>query len=50
MIGVALALIGIGIVMLFFLPWIGIPVGIVGLTLFVAHLSGFVRRAAEGTP
>jgi hypothetical protein len=50
MIGVALALIAIGIVMLFFLPWVGIPVGIVGLVLFVAYLAGFGRRAAEGKP
>ena len=47
MIGVALALIGIGIAMLVFLPWIGIPVGLVGLALFVAYLAGFVPRAAE---
>ena len=50
MIGVALALIAIGIVMLFVLPWVGIPVGLVGLALFVAYLAGFGRRAAEGTP
>ena len=50
MIGVALALIAIGIVMLFILPWVGIPVGIVGLVLFVAYLAGFGRRAAQGKP
>ena len=50
MIGVALALIAIGIVFLFFLPWVGIPVGIVGLILFVAYLAGFGRRAAAGKP
>jgi hypothetical protein len=50
MIGVALALIAIGIVMLFILPWVGIPVGVVGLILFVAYLAGFGRRAAEGKP
>ncbi len=50
MIGVALALIAIGIVMLFLLPWVGIPVGIVGIILFVAYLAGFGRRAAEGKP
>jgi hypothetical protein len=50
MIGVALALVAIGIVMLFILPWVGIPVGIVGLVLFVAYLAGFGRRAAEGKP
>ena len=50
MIGVALALIAIGIVMLFLLPWVGIPVGLVGVALFVAYLAGFGRRAAEGKP
>jgi hypothetical protein len=50
MIGIALALIVIGIVLLFLLPWVGIPVGIVGLALFVAYLAGFGRRAAEGKP
>lgn len=50
MIGVALALVAIGIVMLFILPWVGIPVGVVGLLLFVAYLAGFGRRAAEGKP
>jgi Flp pilus assembly protein TadB len=50
MIGVALALIAIGIVMLFLLPWVGIPVGIVGVVLFIAYLAGFGRRAAEGKP
>jgi hypothetical protein len=50
MIGIALAMIVIGIVLLFLLPWVGIPVGIVGLALFVAYLAGFGRRAAEGKP
>ena len=50
MIGVALGLIALGIVFLFFIPWVGIPVGIVGLILFVAYLAGFGRRAAEGKP
>jgi hypothetical protein len=50
MIGLALALIVIGIVVLFFLPWVGIPLGIVGVILLVAYLVGFGRRAAEGRP
>lgn len=48
MIGLGLALIVVGIVFLFFLPWVGIPVGIAGLVLFVLHLAGFERRAASG--
>ena len=50
MIAAALALIAIGIVFLFFLPVVGIPVGLVGLALFVAYLAGFGRRAAQGKP
>lgn len=50
MIGLALALIAIGIVLLFVFPWVGVPVGLAGVALFVAHLSGFAPRAAEGKP
>ena len=52
MIAAALALIALGIVMLFFLPWVGIPVGIAGLVLFVAYLAGFgfAPRVAQGKP
>ena len=49
MIAAALALIALGIVFLFFLPWVGIPVGIVGLVLFVAYLAGVGRRVAQDT-
>jgi hypothetical protein len=50
MIGLALAIIIIGIVFGFVIPWVGIIVGIVGLALFVALLAGFGRRAAEPKP
>jgi len=46
MIGAALGLIVIGIVLLFIIPWVGIPVGIVGLVLALLYLVGFGRRAA----
>ncbi|HET8607833.1 MAG TPA: hypothetical protein VFL66_12505 [Gaiellaceae bacterium] len=46
MIGVAVALVVIGIIFLFVIPWVGIPVGIVGLILFVVWLLGFGRRTA----
>jgi hypothetical protein len=49
-IGLALALIIVGVVMLFVLPWVGIPVGIVGIVLLILFLAGFGRRAAEPTP
>ncbi len=50
MIALALALIVIGVVFLFFLPWVGIPVGIVGIVLLVLFLAGFGRRATEPAP
>ena len=46
MIGVAIAFIVVGIVFLFLVPWVGIPVGIVGLVLAVLWVAGFGRRAA----
>ena len=47
MIGVGIALIVVGIVFLFLVPWVGIPVGIVGLVLAVLWVAGFGRRAAD---
>ena len=49
MIGLALALIAVGVGLFFLIPWVGIPVGLVGLLLAVLYLFGFGRRAAEGT-
>jgi hypothetical protein len=48
MIGLAIALIVIGIIFGFVIPWVGILVGIGGLLLFIAFVAGFGRRAAEG--
>jgi hypothetical protein len=50
MIGLAIALIVIGLVFGFVIPWVGIVVGIVGLALFIAFVGGFGRRAAEPGP
>jgi hypothetical protein len=50
MIGAALAMIVIGVIFLFIVPWVGIVVGIVGVILLVLFLLGFGRRAAEGRP
>ncbi|HKP17731.1 MAG TPA: hypothetical protein VJT84_04570 [Gaiellaceae bacterium] len=50
MIGAALALIVLGVILLFILPWVGIPLGIAGLVLVALFLAGFGRRAAEGRP
>jgi len=47
MIGVGIALIVVGIIFLFIVPWVGIPVGIVGLILAVLYFAGFGRRAAQ---
>jgi len=46
-IGVGIALVVVGIVFLFVIPWVGVPVGIVGLALAVLWLAGFGRRAAS---
>ena len=48
MIGPALGLIVLGIVLIFFLPWVGVPVALVGLVLLLLFLVGFGRRAATG--
>jgi hypothetical protein len=45
--GAALALVLIGVIFLFVVPWVGIPVGVVGLLLVVGHLLGIGRRAAR---
>jgi hypothetical protein len=50
MIGLAIAIIFVGIVFGFVIPWVGIIVGLVGLALFIAVLAGFGRRAAEPGP
>jgi hypothetical protein len=48
MIGAGLALIVVGLIFLFIIPWVGIPVGIVGVVLAVLYFAGFGRRAARG--
>jgi 4-hydroxybenzoate polyprenyltransferase len=48
MIGVAVALIVAGIVLVFFAGPFGFIVGIVGLVLLIAYAFGFGRRAKEG--
>jgi hypothetical protein len=48
MIGVGLALLVVGIITLFVMPWVGIVLGVVGLVLAVLWIAGFGRRAAQG--
>ena len=50
MIGVGIALIVLGVVFLFIVPWVGIPVGILGLVLALLWVVGFGRRAAGRDP
>ncbi|HSS73937.1 MAG TPA: hypothetical protein VLK53_10235 [Gaiellaceae bacterium] len=45
MIGAALALVALGVVLLFLYPWAGLVVGGVGVLLIVLFLVGFGRRA-----
>jgi Flp pilus assembly protein TadB len=47
MLAVALAAVVVGIVFLFIIPWVGIPVGIVGLILLGVYLFGAGRRATQ---
>jgi hypothetical protein len=47
MIGVGLALIVIGVVLLFIIPWVGIAAGIVGLILAILYIAGVGRRTAD---
>lgn len=47
MLGAALALVVIGIVLLFIIPWVGIAAGIVGVILAILYVAGIGRRAAE---
>ena len=49
MIGGALVLILLGVGLVFLSPWVGIPLGAVGLLLAVLYVVGFGRRAATGT-
>jgi 4-hydroxybenzoate polyprenyltransferase len=48
MIGVGIALVVVGIILLFMLPWVGIVLGIVGIVLSVLYFAGFARRGVPG--
>ena len=47
MIGVAIALMVIGLVFGFVIPWVGIVVGLFGALLFIGLVTGFGRRPAS---
>ena len=46
MIGIAFALIVLGLIVLFIVPWVGIVVGVAGLILLVVYLLGLRKRPA----
>jgi hypothetical protein len=48
MIGLGFALVVVGIIFLFIIPWVGIPVGILGLVLAALWFAGFLK--ARGRP
>jgi multisubunit Na+/H+ antiporter MnhG subunit len=50
MIGVGIALIVLGIIFLFVIPWVGIATGIVGLVLAILWVAGFGRHAIARDP
>jgi len=47
-IGVGIALILLGVVFLFVVPWVGIVAGLLGLALAFLWIGGFGRRAVAG--
>jgi hypothetical protein len=47
-IGVGIALVVVGVIFLFVIPWVGIVVGLVGVALAIGWFAGFGRRAARG--
>jgi len=46
-IGVGIALIIAGVVLLFYVPWAAAPVGIVGIALVALWFAGFGRRSSR---
>jgi len=48
--GLAVALLVLGVIGLLFFPWGGIVLALVGIVLLVAYLIGFGRRAVEPGP
>lgn len=47
MLALAIALLVIGVIFLFVIPWVGVPIGAVGAALLVIYLFGAGRRATE---
>ncbi len=47
MLALALALVVVGLVFLFVLPWVGVPLGVIGVILLVVYAVGAARRTTE---
>jgi uncharacterized membrane protein len=47
MLAVALALVVLGLVLLFLIPWVGVAIGIVGLILVALYVLGIARRTSR---
>jgi hypothetical protein len=45
MLAVGLVFVLLGVIMLFVIPWVGVPAGIIGLALLAVWLLGAGRRA-----
>jgi hypothetical protein len=47
MIGLGFALVLVRIIFFFIIPWVGIPVGIIGLVLAILWFAGFLRSRGQ---
>ena len=47
MLPAGIAALVVGVIFLFVIPWVGIPIGVVGVALLIAYFVGASRRAAE---
>lgn len=47
MIAAAVALVVLGVLLLFVVPWVGIAAGVVGLLLLIGYAAGIGRTAAR---
>ena len=50
MLAVALAMVVVGVVFLFIIPWVGVPVGIVGIVLLGLWLFALGRTGPRPAP
>lgn len=48
MIGLGIAFIVVGLIFLFTLFWVGVPVALIGIVLVILYVVGFGRRTVHG--